>query len=88
MGKKIKLVKKKCDHNTTEFEFSLDKTRKIHNYLVINGLTVMSGTCPECGEYVEEIATAGLFELEEKPVKKNDKRQNNSIKHPVDANNY
>jgi hypothetical protein len=88
MRKKIKLVKKKCNHDETEFEFSTKNTKNIENFLIIKGLTIMEGTCPECGEIIKEIAIGGLFELEVKATRCNNKKQNKSIKYPVNINDY
>ena len=78
-----------CQHEETEFSFDTSNTRKIENFLLINGITVFHGVCPECQEEITEIVTAGIFEIEENEVKtKNKKNKKDKIKFPVQYEEY
>lgn len=70
MRKKIK-IKPICKHENTQFQFLIENTKVIEDYLIINGVTTMYGICPDCNKEVNEIAIGGLFQIEYPKGKQN-----------------
>lgn len=79
----------KCQHDNTEFSFDTTNTVIVDGYLIIKGLTKFYGICPDCNLEINEIVSAGIFEIEENEVKtKKKKNKRDKIKFPVQYEEY